>query len=208
MGDGKLVVPVDFTVRRPDPMRPGGPCRDKLAWLRVMLDRTWAALQHRCRHLPPPLVVADSWFGDSHVLAHVATHQQGTLLVEGKRRSVFHWPDGRRVTGHDLLTRGDWSWHDSPQLPRGRYVRLTATSPTYGAVTVVPVDEPGRDRGAWKRRSWIEHHFRMLKHLLATEACQVHGEDAYYGPFRLAAHGRACAALYGPSGPERPGDDG
>ena len=34
---------------------------------------------------------------------------------------------------------------------------------------------------AWKRRSWIEHHFRTLKHLLATEACQVQGEDAYYG---------------------------
>jgi hypothetical protein len=34
---------------------------------------------------------------------------------------------------------------------------------------------------AWKRRSWIEHYFRTLKHLLATEACQVQGEDAYYG---------------------------
>jgi hypothetical protein len=34
---------------------------------------------------------------------------------------------------------------------------------------------------AWRRRSWIEHHFRLLKHLLATEACQVQGEDAYVG---------------------------
>ena len=34
---------------------------------------------------------------------------------------------------------------------------------------------------AWRRRSWIEHAFRTLKHLLATEACQVQGEDAYYG---------------------------
>jgi len=33
---------------------------------------------------------------------------------------------------------------------------------------------------AWSRLSWIEHHFRTLKHLLATEACQVQGEDAYY----------------------------
>jgi len=76
-------------------------------------------------------------------------------------------------------------------------VRLTATSPTYGQITVVIVDEPGQDRyyllcwataitaprliRAWKRRSWIEHHFRLLKHLLAAAACQVHGEDAYYG---------------------------
>ena len=78
-----------------------------------------------------------------------------------------------------------------------RYVRLTATSPTFGSVTVVIVDEPGQPRysllcqatpltaprliRAWKRRSWIEHSFRTLKHLLATEACQVHEEDAYYG---------------------------
>jgi hypothetical protein len=34
---------------------------------------------------------------------------------------------------------------------------------------------------AWGRRSWIEHHFRTLKHLLATEACQVQTEAAYYG---------------------------
>lgn len=44
---------------------------------------------------------------------------------------------------------------------------------------------------AWKRRSCIEHHFRLLKHLLATEACQVHREDAYYGHLVL----RLLAAL-------------
>ena len=31
IGDGKLVVPVDFAIRRPDPRGPGGPCRDKLS---------------------------------------------------------------------------------------------------------------------------------------------------------------------------------
>jgi hypothetical protein len=30
IGDGKLVVPVDFAIRRPNPTGPGGPCRDKL----------------------------------------------------------------------------------------------------------------------------------------------------------------------------------
>jgi hypothetical protein len=74
-------------------------------------------------------------------------------------------------------------------------------------VTVVIVDEPSRDRydlrcratsltaprliRAWKRRSWIAHHFRILKHLLAAEACQVHGEDAYDGHLVL----RLLAAL-------------
>jgi hypothetical protein len=31
IGEGKLVVPVDFAVRRLDPRGPGGPCRDKLS---------------------------------------------------------------------------------------------------------------------------------------------------------------------------------
>jgi hypothetical protein len=102
IGEGKLVVPVDFTGRRPDPPGLGRPCRDKLTWLQIMLDRTWTALHRRCRPLPAPLVVAESWCGDSGLRAHVATVQRGTLLVEGKRCSVFSLPDGRRVQGRDL----------------------------------------------------------------------------------------------------------
>jgi len=197
IGAGTLLIPVDFRVRRPDPLGPGRPCRDKLTWLQVMLDRTYTALQRLGLALPAPLVVADSWFGDSKLLAHVAHDQCGTVVVEGKRTYVFQLSDGRRVTGHELLTRADWPWRDSLQLPGMQYVRLTATSPTYGLVTVVIVKEPGeacyylrcqatpltapRLIRAWKRRRWIDHSFRTLKHLLATEACQVQGEDAYYG---------------------------
>jgi hypothetical protein len=197
IGEGKLIIPVDFTVRRPDPAELGRPCRDKLTWLQVMLERTWEALRRRRLSLPAALVVADSWFGDSKLMAQVAARQEGTLLVEGKSRYVFALPDGQRVTGQELLARADWPWRDSPQVSGTRYARLTASSPTYGPVTVVIVDEPGQDRyyllcqattitaprliRAWKRRSAIEHTFRTLKHLLAAEACQVPGEDAYYG---------------------------
>jgi hypothetical protein len=197
IGDGKLVVLVDFVVRRPDPVRPGRPCRDQLTWLRVMLDRSWASLQRRCRGLPPPLVVADSWFGDSALLGHVHTHQQGALVVEGKQRYVFALPGGRLVTGADLRTQSDWPWRNSLQVRGLRYARLTAISATYGRVTLVLVDKPGEARvyllcpattisaprliRAWSRRRWIEHTFRTLKHLLAAEACQVQTEDAYYG---------------------------
>ena len=55
-----------------------------------------------------------------------------------------------------------------------------AEDATTGSVRPPPITAPRLIR-AWKRRSWIEHHFRTLKHLLATEACQVQGEDAYYG---------------------------
>src|SRR4030095_11864169 len=196
IGDGKLVVPVDVAIRRPDPTGPGGPCRDKLHWLQVMLDGRMAAFRGRGVDLPPPMVVADSWFSDSKLMRHVATTHQGTFLVEGKSTYVFELPDGRQVKGEDLQQQRDWPWRESPQVPGVRYVRLRATSPTYGAVTLLIIHEPGvalyyllcletdisgpRLIRAWKRRYWIEYCFRTLKHLLATGACQVQNEDAYY----------------------------
>jgi len=197
IGDGKLVVPVDFAIRRPDPKGPGGPCRDKLTWVQTMLDERLAALGRCGLELPAPVVVADSWFSDSKLMRHVHRQHAGLLLVEGKRSYVFALPDGRRVKGCDFLEPSDWAWRDHPWEPGVRYARLRAQSPTYGAVTVVIVDEPGQDRfyllclettmsapqliRRWRRRNWIEFVFRTLKHLLATEACQVSSEDAYYG---------------------------
>jgi hypothetical protein len=86
MGAGQLVVPVDVVVRRPDPGGPGRPCRDPLTGLQVLLDRPGAVLPRRCRRRPAPLVGADRWLGDSAWLAPIQLHQQGTLVVEGKRR--------------------------------------------------------------------------------------------------------------------------
>src|ERR671914_1340609 len=100
--DGKLVVPVDFAIRRPDPAGPGAPGRDKLCWVQGMLDGRVAAFRRRGVALPPPIVVADSWFSDSKLMRHVATTHQGTFLVEGKGTYVFELPDGRQVKGHDL----------------------------------------------------------------------------------------------------------
>jgi hypothetical protein len=210
IGDGKLVVPVDFAIRRPDPTGPEAPCRDKLHWVQDMLDGRVAAFRRRGVALPPPILVADSWFGDSKLMRHVATAHQGTLLVEGKSTYVFALSDGRQVKGDDLQHQRDWPWRDSPQVPGVRYVRLWATSPTYGAVTLIVVDEHGEDQfyvmclataisgprliRAWKRRSWIEYCFRILKHLLATGVCQVHSEEAYYGHLVLRLMG--CLVLF------------
>jgi hypothetical protein len=210
VGEGKLVVPVDFAIRRPDPQGPGGPCRDKLHWVESMLDGRVAAFRRRGVTLPPPMVVADSWFSDSKLMHQVAITHEGTLLVEGKSTYVFALAGGRQVKGEDLQHLRDWPWRHSPQAPGVRYVRLRATSPTYGAVTIIVVDKPGEDQfyvmcldtaisgprliRAWKRRHWIEHCFRTLKHLLATGACQVHSEDAYYGHLVIRLMG--CLVLF------------
>jgi hypothetical protein len=205
VGDGKLVVPVDFAIRRPDPQGPGAPCCDKLRWVQGMLDGRLAAFRRRGLALPPPMVVADSWFGDSKLMRHVATTHEGTFLVEGKSTYTFKLPDGRQVKGHDLQQDRDWPWRESEQVPGVRYARLQATSPTYGAVTLLVVSEPREEQfyvmcletaisgprliRAWKRRHWIEYCFRTLKHLLATGACQLHNEDAYYGHLVLRLMG-------------------
>jgi hypothetical protein len=210
IGEGKLVVPVDFAIRRPDPIGPGTPCRDKLCWMQSMLDGRVAAFRRRGVALPPPMVVADSWFSDSKLMHHVATTHHGTFLVEGKSAYVFDLPDGRQVKGYDLQQHRDWPWRYSPQAPEVRYARLRATSPTYGAVTLIVVSEPREEQfyvmcldtalsgpqliRAWKRRHWIEHCFRTLKHLLATGSCQVHSEDAYYGHLVLRLMG--CFVLF------------
>jgi hypothetical protein len=210
IGEGKLVVPVDCAIRRPDPAGPGGPCRDKLHWMQVMLDGRVTAFRRRGVALPPPLVVADSWFSDSKLMHHVATTHEGTLLVEGKSTYTFALPDGRQVKGRDLQQDRDWPRRESPHVPGVRYVRLRAISPTYGAVTLIIVHEPGvalyyllcletdisgpRLIRAWKRRHWIEYCFRTLKHLLATGACQVQSEDAYYGHLVLRLIG--CLVLF------------
>jgi hypothetical protein len=109
------------------------------------------------------------------------------------------------VKGHDLQKPGNWPWRESPQVPEVRYARLRATSPTYGAVTIIIVHKPGvelyyllcldtatsapRLIRAWERRSWIEYCFRTLKHLLATGVCQVQSENAYYGHLVLRLMG-------------------
>jgi len=209
IGEGKLVVPVDFAIRRPDPQGPGGPCRDKLHWVQSMLDGRVAAFRRHGVALPPPIVVADSWCSDSKLMRHVAITHEGTLLVEGKSTYVFALADGRQVKGEDLPHLRHWPWRHSPQVPGVRYGRLRATSPTYGAVTLIVVDAPGEEQfyvlcldtaisgprliRAWKRRHWIEHCFRTLKHLWATGACQVHSEDAYYGHLVLRLMG--CLVL-------------
>ena len=143
-------------------------------------------------------------------MQHVRDAHQGTLLVEGKASYCFTLADGRQVKGHDLSEGQGWRWQQHPWEAGVRYVRLRATSPTYGQVTVVIIDEPGQDRFSlfclktersapqlirrWRRRHWIAFVFRTLKHLLATEACQVHSEDAYYGHLVLRLMG--CFVLF------------
>ena len=99
-----------------------------------------------------------------------------------------------------------------------------ATSPTYGAVTLIVVAEPGEEQfyvmcldtaisgprliRAWKRRHWIEHCFRTLKHLLATGACRVHQRRGILRPLGTAHHGVLGVVLHLAGHLQRAADDG
>src|SRR5262245_43089606 len=97
--------------------RPGAPCRDKLHWVQGMLDGRVVAFRRRGVYMPPPIVVADSWFSDSKLMRHVATAHKGTFLVEGKSTYTFALADGRQVKGEDLQHQRDWPWRSSAQVP-------------------------------------------------------------------------------------------
>lgn len=197
IGDGKLIVPVDFAVRRPDPQGPGARSYTKLQWAQVMLDQGLEAFAKRGLRLPRPLAVADSWFSDSKLMGHVRETHQGMLLVQGKSSYAFTLPHGRKIKGRDLLQDDTWPWRQSLDAPGCRYARLRAHSATYGEVTLIAVDKRGDDRfylmalgttitatrllRLWSRRALIEQVFRTLKSLLATDTCQVRSEHAYYG---------------------------
>lgn len=199
IGEGKLVVPLDFEIRRPDPEDAGHPCHNKLEWTRKMLDRNLEEFEQRGLELPPPLVVADAWFADSALMEHLRERWNGTLLVEGKKNFVYQLSDGRRSSAEHLLAETGWKWKGSDQLPREvRYVRLGAKSATFGEVTLTLIDEPKEQERyyllcprteinsvrlwrAYARRNWIEWCFRTLKTLFKADKCQFATEDAYYG---------------------------
>lgn len=143
------------------------------------------------------MVVADRGCSDSKLMRHIANAPQGTLLVQGKRSSPFTLEDGRKVKGADVVKPAKWAWQQSLPAPGCRSVRLRAWSPTSGQVRLVLVDKPDekpwylismsltiqvtRLMQAWHQRHWIEQMFRILKQLLAAEACQARTADAYYG---------------------------
>ena len=100
VGDGKLVVPIDFAVRRPNPKGPGARCREQTgAGRRSCSTRRTGAWADAVSNLPA-MVVADSWFSDSKLMAHVAPQaHHATILVQGKATYVFNLEDGRKVHG-------------------------------------------------------------------------------------------------------------
>ena len=187
-GEGQLVMPVDCTVRRPDPRGPGRPGRDQLTWVQGMRDRTWTALPRLGLVWPAPWVVAERWCGDSKWLAHLAHHQHGTMVVEGQRTEVFPRPDGRRVTGQERVTRADWPWPLYPLEPDRVYVN-------FGFWGTVPLP-PGTADGYHNR--FVEDLVTGLGGHKGLYSTSYYPEDEFWQLY----NGQAYAALKAEYDPE------
>jgi hypothetical protein len=114
IGDGRLVVPVDLAMRRPAPVGPGAPGRDKLRWARVRLADRLAACRRGGVELPAPMVGADRGLSDAKRMQPGHATPQGTVLVERKQSYTFPWPDGHKVKGHALIHGEGWRWRQHP----------------------------------------------------------------------------------------------
>ena len=140
IGEGKLVVPVDFAIRRPDPTGPGAPCRDKLHWVqacwmdawRHSADAAWScprrwswrivglAIRSSCAMWPRPTRAPSWWKG--------RVPMSSRCQMGARSRAT--------TCSSSAIGRGG----QSAQVPGVRYARLRATSPTYGAVTLIVVE--------------------------------------------------------------------
>ena len=86
----------------------------RACWMRRV-----AALRQRGVHLPPPIVVADSWFSDSKLM-RLGRHPPGTFLVEGKG-SYAH------------ATR--WAAGQGPRLAAGARLALAESARSLGCLS-------------------------------------------------------------------------
>jgi hypothetical protein len=130
IGAGRLLIPGDWALRRPAPVGPGAPCRDKRSGARVRLAACVAAFARRGGVVPAPRVGAESGWSDSQLRQDVSAQHQGPLLVEGKPSSPLSWAKGPKGKGGDLIHGAGGPWRQAPWEPGVSYVRLRATSPT------------------------------------------------------------------------------
>lgn len=191
IGEGKLLIPLDIRIRRPDPEGPGRKCKEQPQLVIEMLR----SLKTRCltKHVDTKgwFVVMDSWYS-SHDLQDKIEQCGFFGIIEGKSNYVFYLGD-ERYTKSGLAE--EIEWHDSNQRDI-RYARVNVTSPTFGDVTLVLFEDERCLRSlimkpnlvssvrvivAYKLRWWIEEFFKICKSYLKIEKFQMVKDEEVYG---------------------------
>jgi hypothetical protein len=132
IGEGKLLIPLDMRIRRPDPEGPGRKCKEQPQLVIEMIR----GLKIRCstKGLATKgwFIVMDSWYS-SHDLQDKISQCGFFGIIEGKSNYVFFMGD-ERYTKSELSEK--IGWRDSKQRDI-RYARANVASPTFGDITIV-----------------------------------------------------------------------
>jgi hypothetical protein len=136
IGEGKLLIPLDVRIRRPDPEGRGRKCKEH-PQLVIEIVR---GLKTRClaKGIDPKgwFIVMDSWYCSNNLLEQIGKCGF-VVIIEGKSNYVFFMGD-ERFTKSGLSE--EIRWHDSNQRDI-RYARVNVTSPTFGEVTLVMFED-------------------------------------------------------------------
>jgi len=191
IGEGKLLIPLDMRIRRPDPQGRGRKCKEQPQLVLEMVR----SLKTRCVSKGIDtngwFIVMDSWYGSEDLLERVS--ECGFIMVfDGKSTYVF-FLGAERYNAAELAE--EMRWRESNQR-KIDYARANVTSPTFGELTVVLYQDADelkclimkpnlissvRIIVAYKLRWWIEEFFKICKSCLKIEKFQIVKENEVYG---------------------------
>ncbi len=191
IGEGKLLIPLDMRIRKPDPQGRGRKCKEQPELVLEMVRN----FRTRCfsKGIDPHgwFIVMDSWYGSKDLLDEIG--KLGfTVTFEGKSNYVF-FLNTERFSAAELAE--EIRWRNSKQRDI-EYARANVTSPTFGEVTVVLFQDADELKYllmkpnmisavriiiAHKLRWWIEEFFKICKSYLKIEKFQMVKENEVYG---------------------------
>ena len=191
IGEGKLLIPLDMRIRKPDPQGSGRKCKQQPELVLEMVRN----FRTRCfsKGIDPRgwFIVMDSWYGSKDLLDEIS--KLGFIVAfEGKSNYVF-FLNTERFNAAGLAEEIRWRNSNQRQI---KYARANVTNPTFGEVTVVLFQDAGELRYlvmkpnlisavriivAYKLRWWIEEFFKICKSYLKIEKFQMVKENEVYG---------------------------
>jgi hypothetical protein len=191
IGEGKLLIPLDVRVRRPDPEGRGRKCKEHPQLVIEMVRGLKTRFLGKSIDPKGWFIALDSWYCSNHLLEQISKCGF-VVIIEGKSNYVFFIGD-ERFNPSGLAEEIRWRESNRRDI---RYARVNVTSPTFGEVTLVLFeDESGlrylimkpnvissvRIIVAYKLRWWIEEFFKICKSYLKIEKFQMVKEEEVYG---------------------------
>jgi hypothetical protein len=187
IGEGKLLIPLDMRIRRPDPTARGRRCKEQPELVLEMIRD----FKTRClaKGVDPNgwFIVMDSWYCSNDMLDKISDYGF-IVVIEGKSNYVFYMdiqgnPLRYNVSGLSEVVR----WREGNQRDID-YARANVISPTFGEVTLILFEDDDELRYlimrpniissiriivAYKLRWWIEEFFKICKSYLKIEKFQM-----------------------------------